>query len=285
MELFGISSAVSRVYSQASSTDSVRVHSTANHSPIPILTYHHISHTPCRGSPYRELYVAPNDFARQMHLLRKLGYKGLSMSAIQPYLKGEKDGRVAGITFDDGYLNTFEHALPVLSELGFSATCYVVSSLVGRTNCWDESIGLSTVPLMNARQLCEWAAAGQEVGAHTRHHVHLDKVDDTTACAEIALSKSELEQTMQAPVQHFCYPYGAFRQQHMVMTREAGFVTATTTHRGRCHAGKNMMALPRVSVSGGSGIAAFLFKLLTPIENRPYAPARLRRLIYPVNNC
>jgi peptidoglycan/xylan/chitin deacetylase (PgdA/CDA1 family) len=134
---------------------------------------------------------------------------------------------------------------------------------------------------MAAGQLHEWAAAGQEVGAHTRHHVHLDKVDDATASAEIVLSKSELEQMIQAPVQHFCYPYGAFRPQHMVMAREAGFVSATTTHRGRCHSGKNMMALPRVSVSGGSGIASFLLKILTPLENRPYAPARLRRLMYP----
>ena len=283
MELFGIvSRPLSAAYKSAIST-SVHVQVTANQKPIPILTYHHLSDQPKSGA-YRELYVTPGAFAMQMLLLWQLGYQGLSMSAIQPYLRGEKKGKVVGITFDDGYLNTLEHALPVLDHFGFTATCYVVSRLVGRTNSWDECIGLSTVPLMDASQLHQWAAAGQEIGAHTRHHVRLDKVDDATASNEIALSKSDLEQIIQLPVQHFCYPYGAFRPQHAVMAREAGFLTATTTHRGRCSAGKNMMALPRVSVTGGSGIALFLFKLVTPFENRPYAPARLRRFVCPPGN-
>ena len=94
--------------------------------PIPILVYHQISAAPPRGAPFRGLYVAPQSFARQMALLKLMGYRGLSMGALLPYLQGEKNGKVVGITFDDGYQNNLSHALPVLVRHGFSSTCYVV---------------------------------------------------------------------------------------------------------------------------------------------------------------
>nr|MDQ6882249.1 polysaccharide deacetylase family protein [Pseudomonadota bacterium] len=95
--------------------------------PIPILTYHQVDRPPPRGVPYRGLVVAPDAFARQMALLRMLGYRGLSMTALEPYLRGDQAGKVVGITLDDGYVNNLEHALPVLRRHGFSATCYIVS--------------------------------------------------------------------------------------------------------------------------------------------------------------
>jgi peptidoglycan/xylan/chitin deacetylase (PgdA/CDA1 family) len=90
-------------------------------SIIPILMYHNIN-CPPQGARLRNLYVRKNAFARQMFLLRLLGYRGLSMSAAMPYLRGEKKGRVAVLTFDDGYVDTLENALPILQKNGFSAT-------------------------------------------------------------------------------------------------------------------------------------------------------------------
>ena len=100
---------------------------TLNDQPIPILVYHQIDVAPSKGAAFRSLYVAPTAFARQMRLLKLLGYQGLSLSALMPYLRGERRGKVCGITFDDGYLNNLNHALPVLEAHGFSSTCYVVS--------------------------------------------------------------------------------------------------------------------------------------------------------------
>lgn len=126
---------------------------TQNQRPIPILVYHQIDEAPEKGRPFRSLYVAPRSFARQMDWLKALGYTGLSMSALMPYLRGEKTGKVVGITFDDGYLNNLTNALPVLSRHGFSSTCYVVSGLLGQTNVWDEQIGIAQTPLMDEAQL------------------------------------------------------------------------------------------------------------------------------------
>ncbi|MEY2622719.1 MAG: hypothetical protein RIT26_2539, partial [Pseudomonadota bacterium] len=110
------------------------------HLPIPILMYHQIDQPPPRGTPLRGLVVSPRSFSWQMAMLRALGYQGLSMRDLEPYLEGRKQGRVVGITFDDGYQNNFDHALPILRRHGHTATCYAVSGLIGQSNVWDAGV-------------------------------------------------------------------------------------------------------------------------------------------------
>ena len=241
---------------------------TSNRKPIPILVYHQISAAPPKGSPFRSLYVAPEAFARQMAWLKLLGYTGLSMSALQPYLLGEKRGKVVGITFDDGYRNNLTHALPSLVKQGFSSTCYAVSGLLGKTNVWDESLGIAQTPLMNDAQIREWVAAGQEVGSHTRRHIDLTANNDEVCRVELALGKSELESVIGQFVNHFCYPYGHYGPKHIAMAVELGFATATTTQRSRCHAQTDFLQLPRVPVLRSTSLPVFWLKIATGYEDR-----------------
>ena len=78
--------------------------------------YHQIDAPPPKGTPLRGLVVAPASFAWQMRMLKMMGYTGLSMRDLEPYLLGKKYGKVVGITFDDGYKNNHLHALPVLKK-------------------------------------------------------------------------------------------------------------------------------------------------------------------------
>lgn len=236
---------------------------TANREPIPILVYHQVAAAPPKGTPYRSLLVSPANFARQMAWLAMLGYQGLSMSALQPYLRGERSGKVVGITFDDGYLNNLENALPVLQRHGFSSTCYVVSQLLGRTNLWDAPVGIPQTPLMTAAQLRQWQAGGQEVGAHTRNHARLTALEEAAARTEIVQGKAELEDWLGCTVDHFCYPYGEYTDVHVAIAREAGFHTTTTTAKSRCHAGEDWMQLPRVPVLRRTSRPALWLKLAT----------------------
>ena len=239
-----------------------------NHLPIPILMYHQIEVAPAKGAPLRGLCVAPQSFARQMYLLKLLGYRGVSMTDLLPYLRGERVGKVVGITFDDGFLNNHTNALPVLQRHGFSSTCFAVSQHVGKTNQWDHKIGIASAPLMNAEQLRQWIDGGQEIGAHTRHHVKLSQVSTQDAAQEIAFSKSELESVTGSPVRHFCYPYGDFTQEHVDMARAAGYMSATTTARGRCLAGEDFMQLPRAIVTRSTSLLLLWMKLATRYEDR-----------------
>ena len=243
---------------------------------IPILTYHQIEQAPLKGTPMRSLYVSPGTFHRQMYLLKILGYRGLSMTELMPYLRGEKSGRVVGITFDDGYLNNLVHAAPVLMRFGFSSTCYVVNDLIGATNSWDAPLGVPSAQLMNERELGLWIQAGQEIGSHTLTHRNLLQLDEVDQQAEIVRSKSELELRLGTQVNQFCYPYGDYDSKCASFVQAAGYAAATTTHRSRvaCSPAKGGVTplrefeLPRVPIVRSTSGLQFLLKIATPYEDR-----------------
>jgi peptidoglycan/xylan/chitin deacetylase (PgdA/CDA1 family) len=234
---------------------------------IPILMYHQIAEPPPRGAALRGLIVAPSSFAWQMRMLRTLGYKGKSMRDLEPYLRGDQQGKVVGITFDDGYQNNLLHALPALKENGFTATCYGVSSMVGGTNTWDAG-KVEQKPLMTRQNWLAWLRAGMDVGSHTQTHANLRDLSDDAARQQIERSKAELEHLLGSDVRHFCYPYGWFDTVHEEMVRAAGYVTATSTRRGRVQAGDNPYALQRIMVARATHPLQFFMKVATAYEDR-----------------
>ncbi len=225
---------------------------------VPILTYHQIDAIPPKRdatgvrTPYRSLIVSPSSFARQMWLLTTLGYRGVNMSEVMQYLRGEKTialhGKVVGITFDDGYQNNLAHALPVLARYGFSSTCYAVSDMSGGSNTWDAEKGIGVKRLMTAPELCEWIEGGQEIGSHTQHHVNLLESESAIAQAEILHSKTQLEAITGVDCSHFCYPYGYFNASHAAMVQAAGYDSATTVKHGVAASRDSAFELPRLGV-------------------------------------
>ena len=238
---------------------------------IPILMYHQVDAQPPKGSPMRGLVVAPKTFARHMAALSAIGYAGKSMGDLLPYLNGEKRGKVFGITFDDGYENNLRCALPVLKSHGFTSTCYVVANQVGKTNSWDIGRGVVQVPLMTVQQLQAWIDAGQEVGSHTLSHANVSQLAEAEQRLEIGESKHVLEKMIDqvGGVQHFCYPYGGLNTGATAAVKSAGYVTATTTARGRVVPGQSDdLLLPRVLVSRTTTWMQLLLKCLSRYEDK-----------------
>lgn len=236
-------------------------------NPIPILMYHQIDTPPPRGTSLRGLIVAPSSFAWQMRMLKLLGYRGLSMRDLESYLRGDKQGKVVGLTFDDGYENNVQHALPVLQRQGFTATCYGVSSLIGGTNAWDQG-KVAQKPLMTLADWRIWRDAGMDIGSHTQTHAKLTELTADQAEVQIAASKRALENALDCEVRHFCYPYGWFDDTHQQMAQEAGYVTATSTRRGRVRAGDNPFSLRRIMVARATNPVTFFLKIATAYEDK-----------------
>jgi peptidoglycan/xylan/chitin deacetylase (PgdA/CDA1 family) len=237
---------------------------------IPILMYHNIAQVPEGVQVYRSLYVSPASFARQMGMLKTLGYRGLSMSDAMPYLRGEQEGRVVVVTLDDGYVDNLESAVSVLQRYGFTATCYVVSGSLGQYNVWDaDRLGIRK-PIMTAAQLRAWHVAGMEVGAHTRTHVRLSQCSDQQQRDEIGGCKVELEQHLDAPVSQFCYPYGDYDERAVATARQVGFTAATTTDRGRASSGSDidLWRLPRIQVARHHLLPQVAARILTRYEDK-----------------
>ena len=235
---------------------------------IPILMYHQIDIPAPRGTSFRSLTVHPKSFKRQMYWMHKLGYRGLSMRNLMPYLKGELSGKVFGITFDDGYRNVFQHALPVLNEFGFTSTNYLVANQFDGGNVWDAQNNVPFSPLMSQTEAREWIQAGQEIGSHTLDHVHLPDLSLEQARHQISHSRHVLSDAVNAEVTAFCYPYGQLTSGHAELVIEAGYDNATTTQRGLASAIDSPFLLPRVGVWRSTHLLQFFQKCLTHYEDR-----------------
>lgn len=235
---------------------------------IPILMYHQIDVPAPRGTQFRGLTVHPKSFARQMNWMHRLGYRGLSMRDLAPYLSGERTGKVFGITFDDGFRNVLTHALPVLSALGFTSTNYLVAHQLDGTNVWDAHHNIPSQPLMSKDQARQWSQSGQEVGSHTLDHVHLPDISDQDVRTQLVQSRRILSELIEQDVTAFCYPYGHFKPEHAKIVAESGYLNATTTQRGLANAQDSAFLLPRVGVWRTTHLVRFFQKCLTGYEDR-----------------
>ena len=234
--------------------------------PIPILMYHSIASMP-KGTVMRSLHVPPKLFKLQMWLIKILGFKGLSMGDLQPYLTGKKQGKVVGITFDDGFKNNLTHALPILQKFGFTATNYIISQNIGGTNHWDLDKGIPKNPLMDENEIKQWINGGMEIGSHTQNHVHLADIDNKNATKEITQSKLDLEKKFNCVINHFCYPYGSYNDEIVNITKDVGYHTATTVDRSRARAGSDLLTLPRIPITHRTFPHLFLMKILSKYED------------------
>ncbi|PWU22107.1 MAG: polysaccharide deacetylase [Verrucomicrobia bacterium] len=211
----------------------------------PILTYHHVGPR-ARGARLKGLYVSPKLFAAQMRELADAGFSTRSLSDFSMEFTSATAPRprvCVWLTFDDGFQDVFDHALPVLSRHGFRAVLFLVSDLLGKTNEWQQKAGDITEPLMDEAQVCDWLAAGQEIGSHTRTHPHLTQLPLAEARGELTASKKALEDKFGLAIEHFCYPYGDWNAQVRDLVREAGYKTACTTEYG-----VNSVATPRLEL-------------------------------------
>jgi peptidoglycan/xylan/chitin deacetylase (PgdA/CDA1 family) len=232
---------------------------------VPILEYHNIGSAPA-GAGEAFLYVGEAALRTQLWLLRAARRRGVDMTTVARQLEAG-GGRLVGITFDDAYRDILHNALPVLLDAGFTATCYAVSARLGKFNTWDADVLRTRKPLMSAVELREWAAAGMEVGAHTRTHARLTQCTAAQLDEEVARSRDELEQLLGRAVTHFCYPWGAHDERVVDAVRRAGFLTAVTTVRGRARPAHDALRLPRVPVRGDRSPYSLPLRVLTSYED------------------
>jgi len=127
---------------------------------LPVLLYHHVG--PPRPGVVPGLTVSPERFERHVRWLARRGYTGICPA---DWVRWRREGKGLPdkpvlLTFDDGYVDLVEHALPVLRRYGFGAAVYVVTGQFGGTNAWDEALGRSTLRLMTADQIRYWASQG-----------------------------------------------------------------------------------------------------------------------------
>lgn len=210
---------------------------------VVLLMYHKIAPAPL-ATHLPALYVTGQDFDRQMAELTGAGLEGVPYGELQKAIDAGR--RAFGVTFDDGFCNVMDHALPVLRARGLRSIQFIVAGQIGGTDAWDRAIGEPPLPLMDDAQIRDWLAAGQEIGSHTLTHPHLSALSRGQARAEIFDSKKMLEDRFGVPIRHFCYPYGDYDEAVRDLVGEAGYETAPTVRFGANRPGVHPLELHRV---------------------------------------
>jgi peptidoglycan/xylan/chitin deacetylase (PgdA/CDA1 family) len=239
---------------------------------LPVLMYHSVSDTPTAST--QALSVRPGMFGAQLCSLRRQGFTGLTFGEWgQRRRTGQPlPARPIVLTFDDGYADLIEEALPKLIEHGFPATVFV-------TTGWLRDAGRSTAAsapgrMLSWAQLAELSAAGVEVAAHTHSHPELDRISTARLHAELGDSKKLLEDRLGRPVRSLAYPYGYSSKHVRTVARERGYLQAAAVANAPATANCDPFRVPRLTIRRSTSSASFDWTVNGKQIHLHYGPAR-----------
>lgn len=225
---------------------------------VPILNYHRIRDE--EGGPVAEFDVPLLAFRRQMAILKRLGFRPITMTELlDGWLgAGPLPRRPIAITFDDGYVDTVALAAPILDRLGFRATLFVVPRLVGTTAAWDAVPGRPGAPLAGWDDLRALRARGWEIGSHTASHADLTDLSAEAVAAEIADGSRLIGEALGVAPATLAYPFGRHSPAIDAAAAATGLRAAVTTWCTVATPDSPRFAIPRCTLVTRDSLAAFL---------------------------
>ena len=219
---------------------------------VPVLMYHHVS--PCVGS----ITTSPENFEKQIAGLARSGYRALTAAEFADFLSGKPTPKKSVlITFDDGYLDNWVYAHPILQKYSMHAVLFLITGLIGqgepRPHAGQSGLNLPATPdHMQAKAMVaagttdpvmlRWSEvrAMKEAGtfefhSHTHTHNRWDLTGEARAVClanleqDLLDSRQTLEQQLGPVSQHFCWPQGYFAKDYVDSAERAGFKYLYTT--------------------------------------------------------
>jgi peptidoglycan/xylan/chitin deacetylase (PgdA/CDA1 family) len=216
---------------------------------VPILMYHSVTDRPSgEGARFA---VSPGMLARQLAHLAEHGFSSVTVAELDRGRRGQVDlpARPVVLTFDDGYADFHDQVIDALAQVGFTATLFVATGLVGTRVEGDHMLAWPQV--LDARD------RGIEIGAHSHSHAELDKLPPGRLWAEVAGSKARLEDRLQAEVGSFAYPYGYHNRRVRQAVRSAGYARACAVRNRLGHPAEDRFRLSRMTVQWATPFEAF----------------------------
>ena len=195
---------------------------------IPILLYHSIN------DDNSSMSLKINIFENQMKYLRKNGYKTVTFDEINKSAKKQ-----IIITFDDGYKDVINNALPILKKNNFKAICFFVTNFIGKNNHWDiKKKNYFKKEIMNLNDIENWI-----------------ELSEKNLFNELEYSKKYLEDKFNTKDSMFCYPFGRVNKNVYSLTRKI-YSKAVTTNRSRYNIDNHDIHLiPRIDM--GKNFSSF----------------------------
>lgn len=216
---------------------------------VPVLNYHQINDT--EKNP---LTVDTEQFERQMEYLAEEGYHAITPGEmIDCWETGaELPSNPVIITFDDGYLDNYRNAFPILQKYGMKATIFLISDYVSTYPnylTWD-----------NAKEMQESGLINFE--SHTLSHVELTETDSAEETRhQLHDSQEALEYHLQKPVRFIAYPCGSYDEEVERLTKDANYRAAFTVNYGLAAPDEQRFVLDRIPIFGCNQHTFLRFKL------------------------
>ncbi len=230
--------------------------------PVPVLMYHHVN--PHKGDM---VTVTPEVFAGQMAHLGKAGYRVLSLEELLACIRGDltlKQKAVA-ITFDDGWLDNYLYAFPILEKHRFPATIFVVTDWAERASENTAPVPLTVPTHKESKRFVEggeehkvvltWELAQEMAGtglidfcSHTKSHRRCDQLPEDMLLEELGGSRQIMEARLGKPCPSLCWPYGKYSAAAIRIARSSGYGALFTTHPGVVRIKSDPLFIKRIVV-------------------------------------
>jgi len=222
---------------------------------IRVLSYHKVNDILSEN-----LTVARAAFAKQMrHLSEAEACLSLD-SAIERLISGREATGVV-VTFDDGFADNHQNALPVLVNHGITAAFFLATDYVGTDKVFSRDRQTARANrFINWEQAGELVDAGMTVGAHTASHVRPNAVPLEVFRSEAERSKKTIEDKLGRSCEFFAYPWGRardFDRRHVDVIQQLGFRAALATINGVNRFGQDLFQLRRTTVYGSDDMTVF----------------------------
>jgi len=212
-------------------------------SGFAILLYHRVG--PRDGGSGDAFTVSPETFAEQMKLLRDWGGVGVDLECI---LSGAASARrPVALTFDDGFASNRKYAWPILADLGFRATTFLVGGRLGGANDWDGP-SVPRFPLLSKDDCSSPEASVTSFQSHGMLHKDLTQLDESSLRLELEAPRRVLSELARRPVELFAYPFGRVSAAAAAAARRAGYRAACTCIEGLNRPGSDPFLMRRVAV-------------------------------------
>jgi peptidoglycan/xylan/chitin deacetylase (PgdA/CDA1 family) len=248
---------------------------------IKVLAYHRVVKDDVLSPSARRFATNVEVFRSHMRILERNGFTAITLRDYDLFLAGELNlpRRPVIITFDDGYLDTYEVAFPVLREYGMKAVVFVVADPKMRVNSWERHASDKPAPLLSPAQVLELHQAGMEIGSHSLTHRRLTEIPRDEAWDEISRSRVLLEILLNAPVKSFCYPYGLVNSEVRDLVRDAGYSVGCGVYTGPPRFGADRFDIRRIEPSCSEWTLLFRSQVLLPYEKLDWLRYQTKKLL------